>query len=42
MCATIGFPGSVLDKFRAVKAAGLAGVKAAGLAGVEPISHMNQ
>jgi hexulose-6-phosphate isomerase len=34
MYATIGYPGSVLEKFRAVKAAGLAGV--------EPMSHMNQ
>ncbi len=34
MYATIGFPGSVLEKFRAVKAAGFAGV--------EPMSHMSQ
>jgi hexulose-6-phosphate isomerase len=34
MYATIGFPGSVLEKFRAVKAAGFEGV--------EPMSHMNQ
>jgi hexulose-6-phosphate isomerase len=34
MYATIGFPGSVLEKFKAVKAAGFDGV--------EPMSHMNQ
>src|SRR5690349_8507709 len=34
MYATIGYKGSVLEKFRAVKAAGFAGV--------EPMSHMNQ
>jgi hexulose-6-phosphate isomerase len=34
MYATIGFKGSVLEKFQAVKAAGFAGV--------EPMSHMNQ
>jgi hexulose-6-phosphate isomerase len=34
MYATIGFKGSVLEKFRAVKAAGFDGV--------EPMSHMNQ
>jgi L-ribulose-5-phosphate 3-epimerase len=34
MYATIGFKGSVLEKFKAVKEAGLAGV--------EPMSHMNQ
>ncbi len=34
MYATIGFPGSVLDKFKAVKAAGFEGI--------EPMSHMNQ
>ncbi len=34
MYATIGFPGSVMDKFQAVRAAGFAGV--------EPMSHMNQ
>jgi L-ribulose-5-phosphate 3-epimerase len=34
MYGTIGFPGSVLDKFRAVKAAGFEGV--------EPMSHMDQ
>ncbi len=34
MYATIGFKGSVLEKFRAVKAAGFEGV--------EPMSHMNQ
>jgi len=34
MYATIGFPGSVLEKFQAVKAAGFAGV--------EPMSHMKQ
>jgi hexulose-6-phosphate isomerase len=34
MYATIGFPGPVLDKFHAVKAAGFAGV--------EPMSHMKQ
>ena len=34
MYATIGFPGSVLQKLQAVKAAGFAGV--------EPMSHMNQ
>src|SRR5437588_12170650 len=34
MYATIGFPGSVLEKFKAVKAAGFEGV--------EPMSHMNQ
>ncbi len=34
MYATIGFPGSVLEKFQALKAAGFAGV--------EPMSHMNQ
>ncbi|HZZ72461.1 MAG TPA: sugar phosphate isomerase/epimerase family protein [Pirellulales bacterium] len=33
MYATIGFPGSVLEKLRAVKGAGFAGV--------EPMSHMN-
>lgn len=33
MYATIGYPGSVLEKFQAVKAAGFAGV--------EPMSHMN-
>jgi len=34
MYATIGFPGSVMEKLRAVKAAGFEGV--------EPMSHMNQ
>jgi L-ribulose-5-phosphate 3-epimerase len=34
MYATISFPGSVLEKFKAVKAAGFEGV--------EPMSHMNQ
>jgi L-ribulose-5-phosphate 3-epimerase len=34
MYATIGFPGSVLDKFKALKAAGFEGV--------EPMSHMRQ
>jgi L-ribulose-5-phosphate 3-epimerase len=34
MYATIAFPGSVMDKFKAVKAAGFEGV--------EPMSHMNQ
>jgi hexulose-6-phosphate isomerase len=34
MYATIGFPGSVMEKFKAVKAAGFAGV--------EPMSHMRQ
>jgi L-ribulose-5-phosphate 3-epimerase len=34
MYATIGFPGSVMEKFKAVKAAGFEGV--------EPMSHMNQ
>ena len=34
MYATIGYPGTVLEKFRAVKAAGFEGV--------EPMSHMNQ
>jgi hexulose-6-phosphate isomerase len=34
MYATIGFPGSVLEKFKAIKAAGFEGV--------EPMSHMNQ
>src|SRR6266436_7653201 len=34
MYATIGYKGSVLEKFRAVKAAGFEGV--------EPMSHMNQ
>lgn len=34
MYATIGFKGSVLEKFKAVKAAGFEGV--------EPMSHMNQ
>jgi L-ribulose-5-phosphate 3-epimerase len=34
MYATIGFKGSVLDKFQAVRAAGFEGV--------EPMSHMNQ
>src|SRR5437016_5724132 len=34
MYATIGFKGSVLEKFQAVKAAGFEGV--------EPMSHMNQ
>src|SRR5262249_41255393 len=34
MYATIGYKGSVLDKFKAVKAAGFDGV--------EPMSHMNQ
>ncbi len=34
MYATIGFPGSVMAKFQAVKAAGFEGV--------EPMSHMNQ
>ena len=34
MYATIGFPGSVLEKFKAVKAAGFEGV--------EPMSHMKQ
>src|SRR6516164_4875274 len=34
MYATIGFPGSVMEKFQAVKAAGFEGV--------EPMSHMNQ
>jgi hexulose-6-phosphate isomerase len=34
MYATIGFPGPVLEKFRAVKAVGFEGV--------EPMSHMNQ
>jgi hexulose-6-phosphate isomerase len=34
MYATIGFKGSVLEKFKAVKEAGFAGV--------EPMSHMNQ
>jgi len=34
MYATIGFQGSVLEKFKAVKAAGFVGV--------EPMSHMNQ
>src|SRR5580692_8615920 len=34
MYATIGFPGSVLEKFKAIKAAGFEGV--------EPMSHMKQ
>lgn len=34
MYATIGYPGSVMDKFKAVKAAGFEGV--------EPMSHMKQ
>src|SRR5580700_3519070 len=34
MYATISFPGSVLEKFKALKAAGFEGV--------EPMSHMNQ
>jgi hexulose-6-phosphate isomerase len=34
MYATIGYPGSVMEKFKAVKAAGFEGV--------EPMSHMNQ
>jgi hexulose-6-phosphate isomerase len=34
MFGTIGFPGTVLEKFRAIKAAGFDGV--------EPMSHMNQ
>ncbi len=34
MYATIAYPGSVLEKFRAIKAAGFEGV--------EPMSHMNQ
>src|SRR5215831_18746404 len=34
MYATIGFKGSVLEKFKLVKEAGFAGV--------EPMSHMNQ
>ena len=34
MYATVGVPGSVLEKFKAIKAAGFAGV--------EPMSHMNQ
>jgi hexulose-6-phosphate isomerase len=34
MYGTIGYPGSVLEKFKAVKAAGFEGV--------EPMSHMNQ
>jgi L-ribulose-5-phosphate 3-epimerase len=34
MYATISFPGSVLEKFKAIKAAGFEGV--------EPMSHMNQ
>jgi hexulose-6-phosphate isomerase len=34
MYATIGYPGSVLEKFKALKAAGFEGV--------EPMSHMNQ
>jgi len=34
MYATIGFKGSVLEKFKAVKEAGFEGV--------EPMSHMNQ
>jgi len=34
MYGTLGFPGSVLEKFQAVQAAGFAGV--------EPMSHMNQ
>jgi hexulose-6-phosphate isomerase len=34
MYATISYPGSVMDKFRAVRAAGFEGV--------EPMSHMNQ
>ena len=34
MYATLSYPGPVLEKFRAVKAAGFEGV--------EPMSHMNQ
>src|SRR5450755_631826 len=34
MYGTIGYPGTVLEKFRAVKAAGFEGV--------EPMSHMDQ
>src|SRR5688572_27294749 len=34
MLATVGFPGSTLEKFKAIKEAGFAGV--------EPMSHMNQ
>ncbi len=33
MLATVGFPGSTLEKFKALKEAGFAGV--------EPMSHMN-